>query len=235
MYASSYVGEAESIIRRAFTLARSVAPCILFFDELDAIIGSDNGSTHGGGNGMNRGSSAEARVMSTFLNEMDGVDASSDDGVLVLGATNRPHVLDAALLRPGRFDSVIYVPPPDLEARRSILKMECRRWQSFSKLNDETQLNIERLAKESALMTGAEIVGACREASMIALREFMYLQMLEKDSDEHTFMDQNCDHTKPLVLQRHLDNVFQNTKPLLSDKKILDEYKSFESEHALFQ
>ena len=129
VYASSYVGEAEAIVRRAFALAKSSAPCILFFDEVDSILGSDSGdnASHGMGRG-GRGSSAEARVLSTMLNEMDGVDGSIQDGVLVLGATNRPDCIDAALLRPGRFDKVIYVPPPDVPARRAILKRQCEKW-----------------------------------------------------------------------------------------------------------
>ncbi|GAX20211.1 hypothetical protein FisN_12Hh056 [Fistulifera solaris] len=108
VYASSYVGDAEAIVRRSFDLARSAAPCVLFFDEIDAILGvmSDDGNVSAGG--LARGHSAEARVLSTFLNEMDGVDGSWQDGVLVLGATNRPWTLDAALMRPGRFDKIIY-------------------------------------------------------------------------------------------------------------------------------
>jgi SpoVK/Ycf46/Vps4 family AAA+-type ATPase len=101
VYASSYVGEAERIVRQAFILARSTSPCILFFDEIDSIFGGGGGSG-GGGGGNGRGNSSEARVLSTFLNEMDGVDiaGAGKDGVLVLGATNRPWTLDAALMRP---------------------------------------------------------------------------------------------------------------------------------------
>ena len=101
VYASSYVGEAERIVRQAFNLARSTSPCILFFDEIDSIFGG-GGDSGGGVGGNGRGNSSEARVLSTFLNEMDGVDiaGAGKDGVLVLGATNRPWTLDAALMRP---------------------------------------------------------------------------------------------------------------------------------------
>jgi SpoVK/Ycf46/Vps4 family AAA+-type ATPase len=176
VYASSYVGQAEAVVRRAFSLARSAAPCVLFFDEMDAIVGNDGA----GGAGMSRGSSAEARVLSTFLNEMDGVDGGSwKDGVLVLGATNRPWTLDAALLRPGRFDKVIYVPPPDREGRRSILEMQCRHWMTTTPVDDdvdtvaEEPLDLDLLASDAVTghMTGAEIVGACREAAMRCFRE----------------------------------------------------------------
>lgn len=182
VYASSYVGQAEAVVRRAFSLARSAAPCVLFFDEIDAIVGNDGT----GGAGMSRGSSAEARVLSTFLNEMDGVDGSWKDGVLVLGATNRPWTLDAALLRPGRFDKVIYVPPPDLEGRRSILELQCRHWMTTTTVDDdvdavvaEEPLDLDLLASDAVTghMTGAEIVGACREAAMRCFRE-----MVEKEN-----------------------------------------------------
>ena len=106
------MGDAEGIVRHAFDLARSAAPCVLFFGGIDAIIGGgDEGAAGKQGHGMGRGTSAEARVLSTFLNEMDGIDGSVEDGVLVLGATNsnRPGTLDAALLRPGRFDRVIFM------------------------------------------------------------------------------------------------------------------------------
>jgi SpoVK/Ycf46/Vps4 family AAA+-type ATPase len=177
VYASSYVGQAEAVVRRAFSLARSAAPCVLFFDEMDAIVGNDGA----GGAGMSRGSSAEARVLSTFLNEMDGVDGGSwKDGVLVLGATNRPWTLDAALLRPGRFDKVIYVPPPDWEGRRSILELQCRHWMTTATVDDDVDavvakepLDLDLLASDpiTGHMTGAEIVGACREAAMRCFRE----------------------------------------------------------------
>jgi SpoVK/Ycf46/Vps4 family AAA+-type ATPase len=172
VYASSYVGQAEAVVRRAFSLARSAAPCVLFFDEMDAIVGNDGA---GGSGGMARGSSAEARVLSTFLNEMDGVDGGSwKDGVLVLGATNRPWTLDAALLRPGRFDKVIYVPPPDLVGRRSILELQCRHWMTTVDGEIDTAgVDLDLLASDAITghMTGAEIVGACREAAMRCFRE----------------------------------------------------------------
>lgn len=217
VYASSYVGEAEAVVRRVFTLARSTAPCILFFDEIDSILGC----TEGGGHGMRRSATtAEARVLSTFLNEMDGVDASQEDGVLVLGATNRPSTLDAALLRPGRFDSIIYVPPPDEEGRRSMLEMQCHRWncQTQKSENIKPFVDVDFLASDAVTgnMTGAEILGACREAAMRALRE-----TLETDS-------QDIPHMKQVYLEESIRNV----KPLLSNKHVLEEYTRFETERS---
>ena len=211
VYASSYVGEAEAIVRRAFTLARSAAPCILFFDEIDSIFGGGNTA---GGHGMDRsgsrGSSAEARVLSTFLNEMDGIDGTGDDGVLVLGATNRPWTLDSALLRPGRLgDRIIYVPPPDFEARRSILEMQCRHWRI-----EEEKLDVDYMASESITggMTGAEIIGACREASMRILRETNL-----GDLD-----------VLPVMKMEYLTEALRELKPLLSSPHVVQEFQLFE-------
>lgn len=203
VYASSYVGDAEAVVRRAFTLARSAAPCVLFFDEIDSIIGSHAS----GGHSMSRGHSAEARVLSTFLNEMDGIDsaASAGDGVMVLGATNRPSTLDAALLRPGRFDKIIYVPPPDWQGRRSILEMQTRQWPK------EGEFDLDTLTDLSEDMTGAEIVGACRTAAMAAMRP-----VVAGESEQVT------------VRQSDLEAVLQETKPLLSNPHVMAEYLAFE-------
>ena len=212
VYASSYVGEAEAIVRRSFCLARSAAPCVLFFDELDAILGShgDTEFQHA----MSRGSAAEARVLSTFLNEMDGVDGSWKDGVLVLGATNRPWTLDAALLRPGRFDKIIYVPPPDFDGRRSILRMQCDKWE-MSKVDP---VNVEVLAHESVTgnMTGAEIKGACQEAAMHVLRD-----SLSNQGGADSFNNMQMRHAL-------LEEALANVRPLLSNPQIMAEFRSFE-------
>jgi len=217
VYASSYVGEAEVVVRRAFSLARSAAPCILFFDEIDSIIGTSSNCA----SGMDRGSNAEGRVLSTFLNEMDGVDGSINDGVLVLGATNRPSTLDSAILRPGRFDRVIYVPPPDENGRKQILEAHIHAWQSDGD-DPQEKIDVEYLSKDevTGLMTGAEIVGACREAAMLAIRGYM----------SSSGAGQNLsDKTKPIVLQRHLEICLQACTPLLTHK--LQEYNSFEAEN----
>jgi len=238
VYASSYVGEAEGIVRRAFDLARSAAPCVLFFDEIDAIIG---GEDDGGGTGMGRGTSAEARVLSTFLNEMDGVDGSVDDGVLVLGATNRPKLLDAALLRPGRFDKVIYVPQPDEIGRRAILSMECRKWHNAlstyattlptTKANDiispnsvEEYFNIDHLASDdvSGLMTGAEIVGVCRETAMQVIQHLMSTTFTTTDIAERCMK----------LLKEELESTLRTKEPLLSNECVLEEYTAFERERS---
>jgi len=232
VYASSYVGEAEAVIRRAFDLARAAAPCVLFFDEIDAILGShesdnDAGGGGGGHHGMSRGHSAEARVLSTFLNEMDGVDGSWSDGVLVLGATNRPWTLDAALLRPGRFDKIIYVPPPDFEARRSLLHKQTKHWN----ISIQDPIDVDYLASESVTgnMTGAEIQGACQEAAMKALCRHIQQQQ-QQPNESH---GRQGDNTTPVAVlpemtQSCLLQVLQKVQPMLSNPNMLREFRVFE-------
>lgn len=107
------------LVRTTFQKARASAPAIIFLDETEAIVGKRNM-----GNGGSSGDSVQERVLSTLLNEMDGVESA--DSVLVVGATNRPDMLDAALMRPGRFDQAVYVPPPDEAARVEILKIHTK-------------------------------------------------------------------------------------------------------------
>jgi SpoVK/Ycf46/Vps4 family AAA+-type ATPase len=234
VYASSYVGQAEAVVRRAFSLARSAAPCVLFFDEMDAIVGNDGA----GGAGMSRGSSAEARVLSTFLNEMDGVDGGSwKDGVLVLGATNRPWTLDAALLRPGRFDKVIYVPPPDWEGRRSILELQCRHWMPTTTVDDDVDavfakepLDLDLLASDAVTghMTGAEIVGACREAAMRCFRETVEN---EKSSEGETSNEAGGSPRSVVVMNPIflLEALRDAPALMLSSPHVLQDFRDFEA------
>eukprot|EP00980_Cylindrotheca_fusiformis_P024441 scaffold11924_cov118-Cylindrotheca_fusiformis.AAC.2 len=205
VYASSYVGEAERVIRNAFTVARAVAPCVLFFDEVDSIFGSG---------GMARGSSAEARVLSTFLNEIDGIDRKATDfGVLVLGATNRPWTLDSALLRPGRMgDKIIYVPPPDAAARNKILQMQ---------FPGDVHLDFDALAGScSEGMTGAELIGACQSAKTMLLREL---------SDSMTTLDQVF-YEEVMIKQDYVKQALKMVKPLLSSRPAFDEFRRFKSQ-----
>lgn len=106
-------------MRTTFQKARASAPAIIFLDETEAIVGKRNM-----GNGGSNGDSVQERVLSTLLNEMDGVESA--ESVLVVGATNRPDMLDAALMRPGRFDQAVYVPPPDENSRLEILKIHTK-------------------------------------------------------------------------------------------------------------
>jgi transitional endoplasmic reticulum ATPase len=150
---SKWVGESEKGVREVFRKARQAAPCIVFFDEIDAIA-----PTRGHGSD----SHVTERVISQLLTEMDGLEVLSN--VIIIAATNRPDIIDAALLRPGRFDRLLYVPPPDKEARMQILKIHT----SKKPLADD--VNIDTIANQTEGYTGADIAALASAAVMLALR-----------------------------------------------------------------
>ncbi|KAK0619803.1 P-loop containing nucleoside triphosphate hydrolase protein [Immersiella caudata] len=154
-----YVGESERAVRALFQRAREVAPSIIFFDEIDSIGGQRHGFGNSSGAGKG-GATSGVNVLTTLLNEMDGFEALQ--GVVVLAATNRPQALDPALLRPGRFDDLIYVSPPDEDARKAIFKGV-----SEKRLMHE-DVDIEALARETEGYSGAEIKGICAVAGVAA-------------------------------------------------------------------
>jgi transitional endoplasmic reticulum ATPase len=150
---SKWVGESEKGVREVFRKARQAAPCIVFFDEIDAIAPT---------RGLGSDSHVTERVISQLLTEMDGLEVLSN--VIIIAATNRPDIIDAALLRPGRFDRLLYVPPPDKEARMQILKIHT----SKKPLADD--VNIDILANQTEGYTGADIAALASAAVMLALR-----------------------------------------------------------------
>ena len=152
---SKWVGESERGIREIFKKARQAAPTIVFFDELDAIT-----PRRGQGGG---GAHVSERMVGQFLLEMDSIDELH--GVMVLGATNRPDLIDPALIRPGRFDLVIELPAPDYDARCAILEVHCRG------RNLGGGISVSRLAKATEGMNGAELEALCRRAAMLAIRD----------------------------------------------------------------
>ncbi|KAL1874537.1 AAA+-type ATPase [Diaporthe australafricana] len=154
-----YVGESERHVRQLFQRARDAAPSIIFLDEMDSIGGqrSGFGSTKSGGGGGNSG----LNVLSTLLNEMQGFELLQD--VLVLAATNRPQAMDPALLRPGRFDKLIFVGPPDESARASIF----RNW--LANRRHTSDIDVVELARVSKGCSGAETVAICEAAGDTAM------------------------------------------------------------------
>jgi len=152
---SKWLGESEENIRFIFSKAREVAPCIIFFDEIDAVA-VRRGAGYGG-----EGENAADRVVNQILTEMDGIE--SLDRVVVIAATNRIDMIDPALLRPGRFDYTISVPMPDFEARKSIFRIHTRGMPI-------AEIDIDELAKSSEGFAGSDIMAVCREAGMQALR-----------------------------------------------------------------
>jgi len=150
---SKWVGESEKAIREIFRKARMAAPSIIFFDEFDALVPS---------RGMSTDSRVTERVISQLLSEIDGLLTLQN--VLVIAATNRPDIIDPAVLRPGRFDRRVYVPSPDEKARLKILEIKTK----GMPLNEN--VDIKDLAKKMVGYSGADIESVCREAGLNSLR-----------------------------------------------------------------
>ncbi|MGC8909002.1 MAG: CDC48 family AAA ATPase [Fervidicoccaceae archaeon] len=160
---SKWVGESEKAIREIFRRARQVAPTIVFFDEIDSIASA---------RGLRYDTSGVTdRIVNQILTEMDGIQPLTN--VVVIAATNRPDILDPALLRPGRFDRLIYIPPPDKESRLSILKIHTR------KVPLAQDVDLQKLAELTEGYTGADLEALVREAVMLALREKLEARPVE--------------------------------------------------------
>jgi transitional endoplasmic reticulum ATPase len=154
---SKWVGESERGVREIFHKARQAAPCVIFMDELDSLV-----PTRGGGFGDNQ---VTERVISQVLTEMDGLEELND--VVIIGATNRPELIDPALLRPGRFDRLLYVPTPDLDARKEIFKIHIRD-RPLGK-----DISVDELARRTEGYSGADIQAVVDAASMYAIRVYV--------------------------------------------------------------
>ncbi|KAM0754878.1 AAA-domain-containing protein, partial [Meredithblackwellia eburnea MCA 4105] len=152
---NKYVGESEKAIRELFRKARAAAPSIVFLDEIDALAPARGSEESGGSTGD--------RVLMSLLTEMDGIEELN--GVIVLAATNRPEIIDTALMRPGRLDRILYVSPPDLESRREIFRV------NFSKMAVASDVDIEELSVMTDGCSGAELVSICQDAAMNAMNE----------------------------------------------------------------
>lgn len=159
---SKWVGESEKAVREVFRKARSVSPSIIFFDEIDALA-VQRGSSSGSNN-------VADRVLAQILTEIDGVEALND--VTIVAATNRPDMIDQALLRPGRFDRVMYVPLPDLKTRQEIFQIE------LLKKPVDSDVTAEWLAENTNRYSGAEIAEVCQEAGRSALLEDMNSEVI---------------------------------------------------------
>jgi transitional endoplasmic reticulum ATPase len=187
---NKYVGESEKGVREVFSKARENAPTVVFFDEIDAI------ATERGRNTGDSGVSE--RVVSQLLTELDGLESLED--VVVVATTNRPDLIDSALLRPGRLDRHIHVPVPDEEARRAIFDVHTR----AKPLADDVDL--DRLARKTEGYVGADIEAVCREAAMAASREFVNSVTPEEIDDSvgnvritMAHFDQALDEVNPSV------------------------------------
>ncbi|XP_027746931.1 ATPase family protein 2 homolog [Empidonax traillii] len=159
---NKYVGESERAVREIFRKARAVSPSILFFDEIDALA-VERGNSSGAGN-------VADRVLAQLLTEMDGIEQLKD--VTILAATNRPDMIDKALLRPGRIDRIIYVPLPDATTRREIFRLH------FRSMPVSDEVCLAELVEHTQKYSGAEITAVCREAALLALQEDIHAQSI---------------------------------------------------------
>ncbi len=150
---SKWVGESERGIREIFRKARQAAPVVVLFDEIDALAPK---------RGMHAGSEVTETVVNQLLTELDGIEDLKD--VVILATSNRPDIVDPGILRPGRFDRMIFVPAPDEKSRLAIFKVHTR------KMPLAKDIKLEELARRTAGFSGADIEGVCREAAMNALR-----------------------------------------------------------------
>ncbi|HYB04816.1 MAG TPA: CDC48 family AAA ATPase, partial [Nitrososphaerales archaeon] len=154
---SKWVGESERGVREIFHKARLAAPCVVFMDEIDSLV-----PTRGAGSNDNQ---VTERVISQILTELDGLEELRD--VVIVGATNRPDMIDQALLRPGRFDKLLYVPVPDLEARKEIFKIHIKD-RPLGK-----DISIDELSRRTDGYSGADIQAVVDTASMAAIRAYV--------------------------------------------------------------
>ncbi|MEM4239596.1 MAG: CDC48 family AAA ATPase [Candidatus Woesearchaeota archaeon] len=167
---SKWVGESEKAVREVFKKARQTAPTIIFFDEIDSLV-------------PRRGSSSDSnvteRVVNQLLTEIDGLEDLHD--IVIIGATNRPDMVDPALLRPGRFDRIILTPVPDKKARLEILKVHTKGMPLKS-------VDLDYLAEQTEGFVGADIEALCREAAMLSLREDIKNKVITADHFEQALM-----------------------------------------------
>ena len=189
---SKWVGESEKAVREIFKRARQVAPSIIFFDELDSIAGVR-------GKGEGGGAEVTQRVVDQMLVELDGLEELHQ--VVVIGASNRPDLIDPGLLRPGRFDKVVYVPIPDAKEREQVLKVHLRRTPLAK------DVNLGKILERMDGFTGADIAALVREAGLFAIRE-------NKSAKE--------------VAMKHFEKALEKIKPSL-DTSDVSEWKKQEA------
>ncbi|MCL7050536.1 hypothetical protein MKW94_023594 [Papaver nudicaule] len=209
-----WFGESEANVREIFDKARQSAPCVLFFDELDSIA-TQRGNSVGDGGG------AGDRVLNQLLTEMDGMNSKKT--VFIIGATNRPDIIDSALLRPGRLDQLIYIPLPDEASRRQIFKA-CLRKSPVSQ-----QVDIEVLAKHTDGFSGADITEICQRACKYAIRE-----NIEKDIEREKRRNDNPEAMEedvvaddvPEITKAHFEESMKFARRSVSDGDIR-KYQAF--------
>jgi len=202
-----WFGESESNVRDVFDKARQAAPCVLFFDELDSIAKSRGGSLGDAGG-------AGDRVINQILTEMDGIGKKKN--VFVIGATNRPDIIDPAILRPGRLDQLIYIPLPDFGSRLAILKAALR------KSPVAKDVNLEFLAQHTHGFSGADLTEICQRAVKLAIRES--IEIAEQRQKEHQESGaenmETEDDPVPELTRAHFEEAMKFARRSVSDQDI---------------
>ncbi|KAI8162118.1 cell division control protein cdc48 [Colletotrichum sp. SAR 10_71] len=205
---SMWFGESESNIRDIFDKARAAAPCIVFLDELDSIAKARGGSVGDAGG-------ASDRVVNQLLTEMDGM--TSKKNVFVIGATNRPEQLDPALCRPGRLDSLIYVPLPDQPARAGILKAQLR------KTPVAGDVDLDFIASKTHGFSGADLGFITQRAVKLAIKEAITADIQKTKAREaagEEAMDEDEEDPVPELTKRHFEEAMQMARRSVSDVEI---------------
>ncbi|KAF5770163.1 putative vesicle-fusing ATPase [Helianthus annuus] len=207
-----WFGESEANVREIFDKARGSAPCVLFFDELDSIA-TQRGSSSGDAGG------AADRVLNQLLTEMDGMSAKKT--VFIIGATNRPDIIDPALLRPGRLDQLIYIPLPDEDSRYAIFKAAMRK-SPVSK-----DVDLRALARYTQGFSGADITEICQRACKYAIRENIEkdIERERKRSENPDSMDEDDDDVAE-IKAAHFEESMKYARRSVSDADIR-KYQAF--------
>jgi transitional endoplasmic reticulum ATPase len=207
-----WVGESESNVRDIFAKARAAAPCVLFFDELDSIAVK---------RGSNAGDSGVGdRVINQLLTEMDGIGIKKN--VFVIGATNRPDIIDPAIMRPGRLDQLMFVPMPDYESRLSILRANLR------KTPVHRDVDLTYIASNTDKFTGADLTEICNRAVKLAIsdeiartREIEEIKKNMSVEEIEEFDKQQMENeTESVVLPHHFEEAIRNGRRSVSDKDL---------------
>jgi transitional endoplasmic reticulum ATPase len=208
-----WFGESEANVREIFDKARQSAPCVLFFDELDSIA-----NQRGSGSGGDGGGAAD-RVLNQLLTEMDGM--GSKKTVFIIGATNRPDIIDTALMRPGRLDQLIYIPLPDEGSRLSIFKANLRK----SPIAADVDLNV--LARFTNGFSGADITEICQRACKYAIRESIQRD-IEAERAAALNPDAMVDATDPVpeITKAHFEEAMKHARKSVTDADIR-KYQTF--------
>ena len=201
-----WFGESEANVREIFDKARQAAPCVLFFDELDSIAKSRGGSVGDGGG-------AADRVINQLLTEMDGMSAKKN--VFIIGATNRPDIIDGAILRPGRLDQLIYIPLPDEKSRINILKSNLRK----SPISRDVDLNY--LAKMTHGFSGADLTEICQRACKLAIRQSIELDIKkERERQNNPSMMEDDSDPVPEISRLHFEEAMRFARRSVADNDI---------------